>query len=59
MNINGKNEKIVLAIDDKKIFSQEQKLAYSSPVLQAYGSVGTLTQGGGSVGSDKAFKVKN
>ena len=34
---------------------QPQKLAYSAPVLQVYGSVAQLTQGVGSGGTDSLF----
>ncbi len=46
-----KDQKI-METTDQKIIVPPQKLSYSSPVLQVFGFVGTLTQGGASLGTD-------
>jgi hypothetical protein len=48
-----KDQEIILTTNEK-IVVPSQKLSYSSPVLQVFGSVGTLTQGGASQGTDGA-----
>ena len=58
MNFNLKNKQAIQPTD-AEFTAGSQKLSYSSPVLQVFGSVGTLTQGGGSIGGDSARKVKN
>lgn len=46
------NDQQTMQTTDEKIEVPSQKLSYSSPVLQSYGSVSTLTQGQGTLGVD-------
>lgn len=56
MDFTLKNKQAMQATDEQ-IEAQAQKLSYSSPVLQVYGSVGKLTQGaGGSHNGDAGLK---
>lgn len=58
MDFNLKNQQAIQPTD-VEFTTGSQKLSYSSPVLQVFGSVRTLTQGGGASGTDSAFKLKN
>jgi hypothetical protein len=51
MKDNLKGQQIIHPSDEKIAF-RPQKAAYSSPVLQVYGSVGNLTQNGGATVAD-------
>lgn len=46
------NDQQTMQPTDEKIATRQQKLAYSRPVLQVYGSVVKLTQGNAGVSFD-------
>ena len=57
MDFNINNQQTIQAAD-AEFTTESRKLYYSSPVLQEYGSINLLTQGGSGTKADGANSTK-